>query len=60
MNYRNAREYTCRLLELMDDGVIEPNQLVNSLVQYMSESEVKDFCLNGDFYDCFSDDSEDE
>ena len=42
------RVYTNALIELIDSGIIDPTELVNNLVQYMSEDEVKDFCeFNG-------------
>ncbi len=38
-----AREYTCRILELMDDGVLVPKYLVEDLLRWMSEADVRKF-----------------
>ena len=39
-----SRLYTNKLLEMVNDGVIDCVELISNLVQYMSEDEVKDFC----------------
>ena len=38
-----ARTYSIKVLELMDDGYIEPKWLVEELLAWMSEAEVQDF-----------------
>lgn len=38
-----SREYTIKLLEEMDDGLWDANQLVENLTKWMSEDEVKEF-----------------
>jgi len=38
-----TREYTKMLLKAMDDGILDPKELVEGLVLYMSEDEVRDF-----------------
>ena len=40
-----ARLYTCKVLELMDDGVIDPKWLVEALVGWLSENDMKEFYL---------------
>jgi len=40
----NARSYTCAVLELMDEQIIDPRILAQDLLGWLSESEVKDFC----------------
>lgn len=46
MSYRTHpknREYTNKLLEMLDDGLLDAHQVVRDLVCYMSESDVQDF-----------------
>lgn len=38
----NVRHYTCALLELIDDGLLDPTVIVEMCVNYMSEADVKD------------------
>jgi len=35
-------DVTCALLELIDDGVLDPTSVVEMCVKYMSEDDVKD------------------
>lgn len=45
MNFdiHKAREYTVRLMEAVDDGMVDKDQLIRDLVNWMSEQDVKDF-----------------
>ncbi len=45
----NARESTCRLLELMDEGVIPAETIVMACLKYMSEDEVADMAHINEF-----------
>ena len=38
-----TREYTNKILELMDEGVLDPKLLVQDLLSWMSEYEVSEF-----------------
>lgn len=38
-----TREYTLRVLEMMDDGVLDPKMVVESLLLWMPEDEVREF-----------------
>lgn len=40
-----ARSYTCKVLELMDEGVIDPKWLVEALASWLSENDMKEFYL---------------
>lgn len=43
-----SREFTERLLEMVESGVIEADSVVMMCVKYMSEDEVKDMMeING-------------
>ena len=37
-----VREYTSKLLDLIDEGMITPEAAVHMCLSYMSEDEVKD------------------
>lgn len=37
------RKYTNKILDYVDEGIIDRNQLIQSLLTYMSESDVQDF-----------------
>ena len=38
-----TREYTCRILDLIDQGCLNTDELSTQLLQWMSESDVKEF-----------------
>ena len=46
----NTREYTCKLLDAIDEGLISPMAALASALSYMSESEVKDMCEVNEFF----------
>jgi hypothetical protein len=46
-----VREYTNRLLELIEEGVLDKDTVITACVKYMSESEVKDLCHTNEFFD---------
>ena len=46
----NTREYTCKLLDAVDEGLISPRDALASALSYMSESEVKDMCEVNEFF----------
>ena len=56
-----AREYTNKLVEKISEGILDPDYVLTCCLQWMSEAEVKDMCLNGDLADEFDEDeAEDE
>ena len=46
-SYR-SRRYTCELLSLVEDGLIDKDYLIRDLLGYLSESEVADFARKND------------
>ena len=42
-----SREYSYKILTLMDTGVIEPEDLVEMLVLWASEKQMKDLYVHG-------------
>ena len=52
-----ARPYSVKFLELVDEGILDAKELLTDLVQWLSEDEVKDFCVK---YAIFDEDELDE
>ena len=48
IDYRVSREYTCRLLEMIDDGYISAETVLNELLNWLPESDVKSFVIDAD------------
>ena len=47
-NHRKTREYTCMLLDMLEQGVISADAVAEMCLAYMSEDEVKDMCRSND------------
>jgi len=45
------REYTTKLLEMMDEGLISAEAVAEMALAYMSEDDVKDMMLSNDIVD---------
>lgn len=41
MSYSMSRRYTSKLLEMMDQGLLTPEQVANMCLAFMSEDDVK-------------------
>ena len=62
-----TREYTNKLLELVEDGLLDRDTVIMACVKYMSEDDVKDMMESNEFIleedededDMDSDDSDD-
>ena len=52
------REYTTKLLEMMDEGLITAESVAEMALAYMSEDDVKDMCRANDILD--EEDEEDD
>ena len=55
-----TREFTNKLLEAVDDGIIDPRDALTAALSYMSESEVKDMCAVNEFFAYEEDEEEEE
>lgn len=52
-DFSNAREYTIKLMDLVESGSVNEVELIRDLLNYMSEEDVKDFaCSNEYIEDC--------
>jgi hypothetical protein len=47
--YKPARFYTNQLLELVDDGIVDKDYLIQDLLGYLSESDVESFMRKNDY-----------
>jgi hypothetical protein len=52
------REYTSKLIAMMDEGLISAESVAEMALAYMSEDDVKDMCLANDLL--IGEDEEDE
>lgn len=52
------REYTNKLLEMVEEGVLDKDAVISALVGYMSEREVEDCMRINDFL--YEEDEEDD
>jgi len=53
-----SREYTDHLLELVEDGLLDKDQVILACVKYMSEDDVKDMMIANEFV--FADDDDED
>lgn len=57
---RPARYYTNRVLELMDEGVLDPKDLAESLLQWLSEDDVRKMVVAYGINEMLDDDEQEE
>ena len=55
-----ARQETNRLLEMIDEGLLDPKEVVIMCVKYMSEDEVADMMDANELSERFEEDYEDD
>ena len=55
-----ARQETNRLLEMIDEGVLDPKEVVTMCVKYMSVDDVEDMLDCNELSDRFMEDDEDD
>lgn len=51
----NVREYTNRLLELVDNGIVDKYDVIIACLNYMSEDDVRDMCIANEFINDYDD-----
>jgi len=44
-----SREYTCKLLEMVEHGLLDRDNVIMACVKYMSEDDVKDMMHANEF-----------
>jgi hypothetical protein len=55
-----ARDFTNKLLEMVEEGVLDRDTVIMACVKYMSEDEVRDMMFANDFLEDTDDWDEDE
>ena len=53
------REYTNKIIEMVDEGLWDRDELIRDLLNYMSESDVKDFYESYGLDETWEDDEDD-
>jgi len=46
-----TREYTAKLLQMVDDGMLDKNMVISAFAQYLSEDEVREMMYMNDMID---------
>lgn len=54
-----ARKTTCRILQLMDEGILDPKFVAEAAIRYMSEDDVRDFAHDNELF-LFAGEEDDE
>jgi len=55
-----TRYYTNQLLEMIEEGILDKDTVINACLSYMSESEVQDMMESNEFIEEEDEDEEDE
>ena len=50
-NERVSRKVTCKILDMMDEGAIDPRTLVEMCLSWMSESDVAEMAARNDLFE---------
>lgn len=53
-----SREYTTKLIEMIDDGLLTNGSVVDACLKYMSESDVQDMMEANEFVSSEDEDEE--
>lgn len=56
----DVRKATNKLIDMMDEGRIDPSDLAKNLMGYMSEADVADFAQYNEYFFDSEDEDEDE
>ena len=57
---RQTRQYTCAVLDAVDQGLFDKDSLIRDLLGYLSEDEVQDFVRKNDLMPWLEDENQDE
>ena len=60
MSYRKVREATCKMIDMMDEGLLDPRAVADMCLSWMSESSVHEMMLANDLVDTEEDEDEEE
>ena len=59
MNYR-SREATNKLLEMIEEGLLDKDMVIMACLKFMSEDDVEDMCHANEFFLSEEDEEEDD
>jgi hypothetical protein len=54
------RQYTNKLLEMIDDGLLDKDQVIQAFCSYMSESDVQDMMESNEMVDSEEEEEDEE
>ena len=57
---RMSRRYTTELLEMVEQGMIDKDSLIQDLLGWMSEADVEQFARRNDYIQSLDEDEEDD
>lgn len=57
---RKTREWTCAVLDAMDQGVLDPRAVADMALAYMSEHDVAEMCRVNELQDLVPDEDEED
>lgn len=55
-----TREYTNKILEAVEEGILDKDMVIMACLKYMSEDDVKDMAHANEFFPDEDEDEEDE
>ena len=55
-----TREATNKLLEMVEEGILDKDNVIMACVKYLSESDVEEMCHINEFFTLGEDDEEEE
>lgn len=55
-----SRKYTTKLLEMLDEGLLDKDLVITAFCKYMSEDDVKDMMEHNEFIDSEDDEAEND
>ena len=59
-DHRRSREYTCAVLDAVEQGVLDKDTLIADLLGFLSEAEVEQFVRANDLLEAVGMEDEDE
>ena len=60
MSCRKVREATCKMLDMMDEGLLDPRAVADMCLSWMSEASVHEMMLANDLVEDEAEDEEEE
>ena len=58
MSHPGPRQYTTRLLEAVEEGMVDKDYLITALLNWLSDADVHQMCLANDILDLDEEDDD--